>query len=100
MDKVLVVNCDKCTDCQICQLVCSYNRDGEYNPKRSYIEVLENEEMNVFLPVLSLGCIECGRCVESCPTQALQFVSKEEAVLIRKANKIGTFPVPLMRRKE
>lgn len=98
-ENFLIVEPEKCTACRICELVCSFGRDGEYNPNRSFIRVLRNTEMNVHIPVLQINapCDECGKCVESCPTKALQFVKPEEAALIRKNNSIGLFPAPLIK---
>ncbi|MEM3578742.1 MAG: 4Fe-4S binding protein [Candidatus Bathyarchaeia archaeon] len=98
MKKVLVFDGEKCVACKICELVCSFNVTGEYNPKRAFIKILSNPEFCVFIPVLNMGCKECGKCVEACPTQALKFVQSDEAALLRKKGKIGVFPVPIIRR--
>ena len=88
--KILIVNPEKCVDCKICELVCSFKRGAEYQPSKSFIKVLRNEEINVFIPVLQMGCNPdgCEKCVKWCPTQALKFVSPRDAALIRKNNKI------------
>ncbi len=103
MEKVLVVDPEKCTRCRICELICSFARRGEYNPKRSFIRVLSNKDMNINIPVLGVGCDLCGgeeKCVCSCPTGVLKFVSLEEAALLRKETKMGIFPAPRMGAQE
>lgn len=96
MDKVLIQDADKCTGCMVCELVCSMTKFGEYNPSKSYIKVLRNTEMDVNIVVIGIDCDFCNKCVEWCSTKALRFVSFEEAAIIRKENKIGSFPAPLL----
>ena len=101
MEKVLIVESEKCTGCRICELVCSFAKHGEYNPKKSLIRVLRNREMNVNIPVLAASCDLCGgdeKCVYSCPTKVLQFVEYYEAALLRKETRLPKFPAPLISR--
>lgn len=96
MEKVLIVNPEKCTRCRICELTCSFTKWGEYNPKKSLIRVISNKDMNVNIPVLLAGCDFCGRCVESCPKKVLQFIGLAEAALLRRETKMERFPAPLI----
>ena len=96
MEKVLVVDADKCTGCQICELVCSMVRSEEYNPAKSLVRVLKNPEMDVSIPVISVQCDFCGKCAEWCFDKAIEFVSFEDAAILRKQNKLGRFPAPLV----
>jgi len=96
MEKVLIVDGEKCTGCRICELVCSMIRSREYNPQRSCIKVLRNMELDVSIPVIETTCDFCGKCSEWCFQEAIRFVSWEEAALIRKEAKIGCFPAPVV----
>ena len=96
MEEVLIVDTGKCTGCSVCELVCSMAKHGEYNPRRSYIRVMRNREMDVNVVALSVRCDFCGHCVQWCSTNALCFVSFEEAAIIRKENKPGIIPTPLL----
>jgi len=96
MEKTLIINADRCTGCKICELVCSMSKHGEYNPTRSYIKVLSNKDMDVSIPVLRIGCDFCAKCVEFCPSEAIKIVTQQEAAVIRKGSKLGTFPIPLI----
>jgi len=96
MEKVLITDGDSCTGCRVCELVCSMTKFGEYNPKKSYIKVMRNREMDVNILTLDLRCDFCNKCVEWCIPKAIKFVSLEEAAIIRKRNNIGTFPAPLV----
>jgi anaerobic carbon-monoxide dehydrogenase iron sulfur subunit len=95
MKKVLIVDADKCTGCRICELVCSISHHGEFNPKKSYVRVIKNKEMDINIITVSTKCDYCGECIESCLPEALTFVDFEEAILKWKSVKIGSFPAPL-----
>ena len=100
MEKVLMADVDQCTGCKICELVCSMNRGGEYQPSQSYIRILRNKDLDVNLPALSVQCLqrfpECTKCAEFCPAKCLRFVSVKEGVLLRKQTRIGSIPAPIL----
>lgn len=96
-DKVLIFNADRCTGCRVCEMACSMAKQGEYNPKRSYIKILKNQEMDVNIAALDLQCDGCNDCVAWCISEALRFVSPGEAAIIRKENRLGIFPAPMLR---
>jgi anaerobic carbon-monoxide dehydrogenase iron sulfur subunit len=97
MYEILIIHADKCTGCRVCELVCSMSKSGEYNPAKAYITVLRNRDLDVNIPAISESCDCCGKCVAWCSPQALQFVSPEEAAIIRKNNLIGSFPAPIVK---
>ena len=100
MEKVLIVDGEKCTGCGVCELICSMVRTGEYNIRKSCIKVLKNMELDVSIPVISADCDFCGKCTEWCFQEAIRFVDYEEAALIRKKAKIGCFPSPVIRSEK
>jgi anaerobic carbon-monoxide dehydrogenase iron sulfur subunit len=95
LDKVLIVDAEKCTGCRVCELVCSMARDGIYNPKRSRIRVLRHAELDVSIPVVDATCDLCGKCTEWCFQEAIRFVEWGEAALVRRKTKLGRFPCPV-----
>lgn len=95
MEKVLIVDVDKCTGCRICELVCSMAKEGEFNPKKAHIRVIKNKEMDINMVILSTKCDFCGECVEWCLPQAIKFVGLDEAILKWKGVKVGSLPAPL-----
>jgi carbon-monoxide dehydrogenase iron sulfur subunit len=95
LDKVLVADADTCTGCRVCELICSMAKHGEYNPRKSYIRVMQNREMSVDIVARNVKCDFCGKCVEWCLPKALQIVSYSQAAVIRKQNRIGVFPAPV-----
>lgn len=95
LEKVLIVDLDKCTGCRICELVCSMVKEKEFNPRKSLIKVLRNKEVDANFVVLSNKCDYCGDCIEWCTPEALSFVNMEEAILSWKGAKLGRVPAPL-----
>jgi len=96
MEKVLIVDTDRCTGCRICELVCSVVKQGEFKPSASYIRVMRNKEMDVNVVALSTKCDYCGECVEWCMPEAIKFVSRQEAIVKWKGVKVGSLPAPLL----
>ena len=94
-EKVVIFDPDKCSGCRICELVCSMEHQGEYNPRKSYIRIMANEEAAVYIPILDIHCDFCKQCVEACPLEALSIAELEEAIIARKNATIGSFPVPV-----
>jgi len=100
MERVLIVDADRCSGCRICELVCSYLRVKRYSPVKSFIRIIERKDMGVFIPVIDVTCNAnrgCTKCVDWCPTGALAFLGPEEAALVRKTSRIGRFPAPLVK---
>lgn len=48
--KVLAVDPQKCNGCKLCEIACSLFHDGEVDPARSRIHVLEWNLKGIFLP--------------------------------------------------
>ena len=96
MEKVLIVDADKCTGCRLCQLACSQAKHGEFNPQKSYIQVMKNKDLDVNIVALSTKCDYCGECVGWCLPHALEFIDLDEAVRNWKGAKIGRMPAPLV----
>jgi formate hydrogenlyase subunit 6/NADH:ubiquinone oxidoreductase subunit I len=99
-EHTMVFDADKCTGCRICELTCSLMLHKEFNPKKSYIRLIANEEANVYIPILDIRCSFCGNCVEACPTKALKIVNLEEAIGAMKGATVGSFALPVYRIAE
>ncbi len=100
---LMIVDADRCTGCGVCELVCSMAKLGEYNPKKSHIRIMRNDEFDTHIPVIQYGndrCDLCGECVRACPTGVIRIVKPEEAILARRKSSIGTIPVPVVTRVE
>ncbi len=70
MDKALVIDVGKCTGCRQCELACSYEHTGTFNPARSRITVFDFHEKGRFVPYT---CTQCDQawCQQVCPVGAI-----------------------------
>ena len=54
--KTIRIDADKCSGCRLCEMVCSaYHADPKYNmvnPRKSRIQVLRDEDNDLYLPVM------------------------------------------------
>ena len=74
------INAKECVGCRICELVCSLKHYGVINPQRARIRVYRLEEWDEIET-----CRHCKKpkCVEACPTGALEIV-EDRVVLDRE----------------
>lgn len=70
MEKILVVQPEKCTGCRTCELVCSFTHTGEFNPARSRISVFSFEKVGFSSPVVCQQC-SAAACLQVCPVKAI-----------------------------
>jgi carbon-monoxide dehydrogenase iron sulfur subunit len=82
MQKVILVDQDKCTGCRLCEMVCSVKHEGVSNPSRARISVLKWFQEGFFMPMVCQQCMEAP-CVAVCPKDAL---SRDEELGTVKLN--------------
>lgn len=70
MAQQLAVDPKRCVSCRTCELVCSFQHTGEFNPRLSNVSVFTYEHAAVTVPIMCLQCEEAC-CMEVCPTHAL-----------------------------
>lgn len=70
MEKVLVINYQKCTGCRLCELVCAVKHDGISNPMRSRIKIVKWESEGLYVPMTCQQC-EDAPCMNVCPVKAI-----------------------------
>lgn len=71
MEKMILVEPDKCTGCRICEMICSFINGNTFNPHQSKVKILKIEELGIDLPILCLHC-EDPICVDVCPMAAIK----------------------------
>lgn len=70
MIKTLILDAEKCTSCLQCEMACSLEHDGEFNPSKSRIKVFEFEHGRRSIPYTCTQCEEAW-CLQACPTNAI-----------------------------
>ena len=82
MIKVFMVDPKKCTECGLCELACSYAKEGEFNPRKSRIYII---------PKSILVCRHCKKppCMEACEVGAIIKDELTSTVLIDIEKCIG-----------
>jgi len=68
--KILTISPEKCQNCRSCELICSFNKIGEFNPKESAVVVLSYEEAAISVPAMCMQC-EDAACMKVCPVNAI-----------------------------
>jgi len=78
----------KCIGCRMCELVCVFSRDREFNPRRARIRVLINEREGIYAPLI---CTQCKECLSVCNRDALSWDEKVGVVRVdaKKCNGCG-----------
>ncbi len=71
MQRSLSIIPEKCTGCQQCEMACSYEKEGVFNPARSRIKVFNFHAEGRFVPYTCTQCADAW-CKNACPTEAIQ----------------------------
>jgi len=70
MLKALQMIPEKCTSCLLCEMACSLENEGLFNPAKSRIKVFEFEHGKRSIPYTCTQCEEAW-CMKACPTDAI-----------------------------
>lgn len=70
MMKSLSIDPGKCTGCLQCEMACSYELEGTFNPARSRIKVFTFHSEGRFVPYTCTQCDEAW-CMQACPVDAI-----------------------------
>lgn len=71
MDKLILIDPEKCTGCRMCEMVCSVKHEGCSNPARARIGVIKWEKNGFYLPMVCQQC-EKAPCSAVCPVKAVK----------------------------
>ena len=82
--KILTISPEKCLNCRSCELICSFNKIGEFNPRESAVIVLSYKESAISVPVMCMQC-EDAACMKVCPVSAIS--RDEDGAVITDPNK-------------
>jgi len=88
MDKLIMINVEKCTGCRLCELMCSLHHEGTVRPSSSRIHSIIWNEEGVCVPVVCSQCDEAP-CMGACKYDALWRDPSTGAILVMEDNCIG-----------
>jgi TPP-dependent indolepyruvate ferredoxin oxidoreductase alpha subunit len=83
------VACDntKCVGCGICENICSFEKEQEYNPSKSRIHISSIDQINNTATVCRV-CLDAP-CVASCPHGAISKSIKTGTILVDETKCVG-----------
>ncbi len=70
MQKSLSIDPQKCTGCLQCEMACSFEHEGMFNPSRSRIRVFTFHQEGEFVPYTCTQCADAW-CLQACPVDAI-----------------------------
>jgi anaerobic carbon-monoxide dehydrogenase iron sulfur subunit len=80
VEGIIAVNPERCTNCKVCEFVCSVRHDGKASVLNSRIRIQAWKDVGAYFPVVCQNC-EKPACIEICPTKARIRVEKTGAVI-------------------
>lgn len=83
----LYLDYTKCIGCRLCELACSAEKEGVYNPNKARIR---SERIGLPEQVIVTYCHQCDnpKCIENCPVNAIAR-NEKGVVVINEAECIG-----------
>jgi Fe-S-cluster-containing hydrogenase component 2 len=88
MSKGIVISPEKCTGCRTCELVCSFYKIDEFNPKDAAISILSYDEAGLQVPMVCLQCDD-PHCMTVCTVNAITKDAKTGTVHVNLEKCIG-----------
>jgi len=88
MEKALVINPEKCTGCLQCELACSFENEGLFNPSKSRIRVFTFHQEGRFVPYTCTQCAEAW-CQQACPVDAIALNKLTGAKEVNESSCVG-----------
>jgi len=88
MQKALNINPDKCTGCLQCEIACSMEHTGAFNPSQSRIKVFKFHDEGRFVPYTCTQCSEAW-CMQACPVEAISYDAETGAKVVADSACVG-----------
>jgi carbon-monoxide dehydrogenase iron sulfur subunit len=88
MHRSLVIDSVKCTSCLQCEMACSYEHTGLFNPSKSRIKIFEFGHGERSIPYTCSQCDEAW-CLHACPTDAISINRNTGAKVVNNGLCVG-----------
>ena len=88
MQRSLHLDPGKCTGCLQCEMACSLDNEGVFNPAKSRIKVFTFHHQGRFAPFTCTQCDEAW-CLHACPVEAIVIDRETGAKLVLDNNCVG-----------
>jgi Fe-S-cluster-containing hydrogenase component 2 len=88
LQRIFLVDPEKCTGCRFCELICSLTKTGECNPQKARIRVISIPHKGIDVPIVCQHC-EDAPCRAVCPVDALRRDPKTGAIVLNPLICIG-----------
>ncbi|MGB0670885.1 MAG: 4Fe-4S dicluster domain-containing protein [Rhodospirillales bacterium] len=88
MQKSLLLTPEKCTGCLQCEMACSYETEGVFNPSKSRIKVFTFEDEGRKVPYTCTQCAEAW-CLHACPVEAITLDKATGAKIVADSVCVG-----------
>jgi anaerobic carbon-monoxide dehydrogenase iron sulfur subunit len=88
MQKSLHIDANKCTGCLQCEMACSYENYGVFNPAKSRIKIFNFEHEGRKVPYTCTQCAEAW-CLNACPVDAIRIDAATGAKVVNEATCVG-----------
>ena len=88
MQRSLLINPAKCTGCLQCEMACSLDNEGMFNPSKSRIKVFRFHDEGRYVPYTCTQCAEAW-CLKACPTDAISVDAKTGAKVVSDSLCVG-----------
>lgn len=88
MVKAIRIREERCTGCRSCELICSLDKEGVFNPQKSRIKIYQDRGKGFDIPSVCQLC-NPAPCIDICPSGALTKDASTETVIFDKETCIG-----------
>ncbi len=88
MQRSLNIIPEKCTGCLQCEMACSFDNEGMFNPAKSRIKVFNFHEQARFVPYTCTQCADAW-CMKACPVDAIVINRETGAKEVREDVCVG-----------
>ncbi len=88
MLRALQLEPEKCTGCRQCEMACSFENEGAFNPSKSRIRVFGFEDEGRYAPYTCTQCADAW-CLHACPVDAITLNAATGAKEVHAATCVG-----------